>query len=98
MDNETFIGIMNEIKEKTTDDTGEIANLLSDLYSGFTGRLNEVNKLSEANETLKSNNETLKEQNMKLFLKVGNQVEPVTQPQNTKLTYESLFNEKGELI
>lgn len=96
MDNETFVGIMNQIKEKTNDDTGEIANLLSDLYSGFNGRLNEVEQLSEANNTLKTNNEALKEQNMKLFLKVGSEVKPI-QPEKTSLRYEDLFNEKGEL-
>lgn len=100
MDNETFLGIINQIKEKTSDETGEIANLLSDLYTGFNGRLNEVTTLTDANNTLKSNNEALKEQNMKLFLKVGTEVKPVTgTPENTgKRTYDSLFNEKGELI
>ncbi len=98
MDNETFVGIMNQIKEKATDETGEIANLLSDLYGGFNSRLNEVNTLTEANNTLKANNEMLKEQNMKLFLKVGNE-KANPEPQNTgKLKYDDLFNEKGELI
>ena len=99
MDNDTFLGIINQIKEKTSDETGEIANLLSDLYTGFNGRLNEVANLTEANTTLKSNNEALKEQNMKLFLKVGNEVKPVINSEHTqKRSYESLFNEKGELI
>lgn len=96
MESETFIEIMNQIKEKANDDTGEISNLLSDLYTGFNGRLNEVETLTEANNTLRTNNETLKEQNMKLFLKVGSEVKPI-QPEKTSLKYEDLFNEKGEL-
>lgn len=99
MDNETFLGIINQIKEKAPDETGEIANLLSDLYTGFTGKANEVTTLTEANTKLTANNDALKEQNMKLFLKVGSEVKPITQPENQgKRTYESLFNEKGELI
>ena len=99
MDNDTFLGIINQIKEKAPDETGEIANLLSDLYTGFTGKSNEVATLSEANTTLKSNNEALKEQNMKLFLKVGSEVKAIAKPdRQEKRTYESLFNEKGELI
>lgn len=99
MDNDTFLGIINQIKEKAPDETGEIANLLSDLYTGFNGKSNEVKTLTEANSTLKTNNEALKEQNMKLFLKVGSEVKAVATPDNPgKRTYESLFNEKGELI
>lgn len=99
MDNETFLGIINQIKDKTPDETGEIANLLSDLYTGFTGKNNEIENLTKANTTLTTNNEALKEQNMKLFLKVGSEIKQVASNENQgKRTYDSLFNEKGELI
>lgn len=105
MNKEDFTNIMNDIKSKVSDDTGEISNLLSDLYDGFDGVFNERDTLKTNNTELKTTNETLKEQNMKLFLRVG-------QPTNTNnksddsnasgnesdLSYDNLFNEEGELI
>ncbi len=59
--------------------------------------------LTETNKTLTADNETLRNANMKLFLRVGGAKEEQPNghdnPQNndTNLTYENLFNEKGEL-
>jgi len=104
MNKEQFTEIMNNIKSKVSDDTGEVSNLLADLYDGFDGVFNERETLRTTNTELNTTNETLKEQNMKLYLRVGSQ-EPANRGKDsgsnegddTELSYEDLFNEEGEL-
>ena len=81
----------------------EILASLSDDYesvlSESEGRETRVNELT-------ANNETLRAVNAKLFLKVGevqntppkDPTPPSEDPDKPKLTFESLFNDKGELI
>lgn len=105
MDKQGFTNIMNQIKEKVTDDTGEISNLLADLYDGFDGVFNERDTLKTNNTELNTTMATLKEQNMKLYLRVGAN-EPTNKSggagcsndgDEQELTYDNLFNEEGEL-
>lgn len=105
MNKEQFTQIMNDIKSKVSDDTGEVSNLLADLYDGFDGVFNERETLQTTNTELNTINATLKEQNMKLYLRTGSQ-EPGNKSKgsesdegdDTELSYEDLFNEEGELI
>lgn len=84
----------------------ELLTQLSEDYSETTATLTAH---AENIETLTKNNETLREVNAKLFLKVGssepvpnvpNPSEPVPEGSETQEipTYDSLFNEKGELL
>ena len=53
---------------------------------------------SAERDTLRSDNETLREANMKLFLRVGSKSEPDQKPGDQpkeKPKFEDLFNEKG---
>lgn len=55
---------------------------------------------TEERDQLRTDNETLREANMKLFLRVGNPKQQKQDPGGEpaeRLTYEKLFNEKGEL-
>ena len=80
----------------------EILTELSDEYeSVMTESETHAGKVQE----LTKNNETLRDVNAKLFLKVGTTTKethkeetPAPEEPETKLTYENLFNEKGELI
>lgn len=82
----------------------EILNGLSNDYESTQSTLETAN----ANvQTLTQNNENLRAANTKLFLQLGSTPKPEDKPgkapaQNSpeekKLTFESLFNEKGELI
>lgn len=102
MNKEKFTEIMNTIKSKVSDDTGEVSNLLADLYDGFDGVFNERDTLQKTNNELNTTNETLKEQNMKLYLRVG---QPTNKSKDddsnngdeSEMSYENLFNEEGEL-
>ena len=69
---------------------------------------NDLTSVYDANETLtasnakyEADNKKLQEYNMQLFLKVGNQTkkeEKIMEPEvKTKLKYEDLLNEKGEI-
>lgn len=74
----------------------------------LTALSDEVRTVCEANETLTAtnntlteNNKKLQEYNMELFLRVGKQQNtPKAEPapeEGSGLSYENLFNEKGEL-
>lgn len=105
MTKEKFTEIMNTIKSKVDDETGEVSNLLADLFDGFDGVFNERDTLSATNNELSTTNATLKEQNMKLYLRVGSP-EPANKGNGSssnegsddELSYDNLFNEEGELI
>lgn len=100
MTKDEFTAVMNKIKEKSTDDTGEVANLLADLYDGFDGVVNECTTLKATNTELSTKNTTLQEQNMKLYLRVGQPESNngnKTGKDDEELKYENLFNEEGEL-
>lgn len=81
----------------------EILNGLSNDYETTQNTLDNAN----ANvQTLTQNNENLRAANTKLFLQLGSTPKPEDKPgknppptQDEKpLTFESLFNEKGDLI
>ena len=81
----------------------ELLTTLSDDYetvlSESEGYANRVNELTEKNETLR-------DVNTKLFLKTGEKPKdppkdptpPSDEPDTPKITFESLFNDKGELM
>lgn len=103
MNKEKFTEIMNQIKEKSSDETGEISNLLADLFDGFDGVYNERDTLKETNNELSTTNEALKEQNMKLYLRVGQPTDKSdasksNEGEDLEMSYDDLFNEEGELI
>lgn len=74
---------------------------LSALSEDYETVLTSSENLTTENRTLTDNNERLRDANMKLFLKVGEpgKAAPDKRQESTepKLTFEALFNEKGEL-
>ena len=74
---------------------------LSALSEDYESVLTTSETLTDQNKTLTTNNEKLRDANMKLFLKVGEPGKAASEKrqEETKpeLTFEALFNEKGDL-
>lgn len=84
----------------TIEDAAERRAKLTTLTDGVNGLFDENKTLSEAKTKFEADNKKLQEYNMQLFLRVGGQTTPKEdehKPSESKLTYENLFNEKGEL-
>ena len=80
----------------------ELSVLLSTLTDDYTAMLSEREVEKTELEALKVDKEKLLDANMKLFLKVGHEKQPEEsqkeETEHTKtLSYDDLFNEKGEL-
>lgn len=82
------------------------SDLLTQLTEDYEQTLTDFESATANVTTLTANNETLREVNAKLFLKVGQTDKDIHKnedpnkgkddPEN-QLTFEALFNEKGEL-
>lgn len=84
----------------TLEDVAQIRDRLVALQNNVSKDYDELATLKTSNQELIANNEALRSANMKLFLQVGakSTEEDPTDPQpNEALTYDSLFNEKGEI-
>lgn len=79
-------------------DQGKLTQILSDLETDVTTFNTRFQDLEKQNQEQTSQIESLQKTNMNLFLKVGNQVpDKAVHTNEQKLSYEDLFNEKGEL-
>lgn len=97
----------SEVLGMATPEThARVSEILTELSGEFDHILTESETTSTEMQRLTKDNETLRQVNTKLFLKVGTPTEKVTPPVDEPtpapptetLTYENLFNEKGELI
>lgn len=84
------------------DDDVQRRELLSQLREEAEKDYDSLATLTETNATLLQDNEDLRSANMKLFKRVGMSKEESNDnhenlDNDTTLTYEGLFNEKGEL-
>lgn len=80
------------------------SEILTAISEGFETTLTESEQAQNRVSELTANNETLRDVNAKLFLKVGSKSstvtdpEPPTQTDTDPVSFDTLFNEKGELI
>lgn len=81
------------------------SGLLVQLVDDYGTTLDSLSEATATADKLTENNEALRKVNADLFLKVGHTIpnKPEDKPNEgqddeSKLTYEALFNEKGELI
>lgn len=93
----------------TPENQATMTELLTQLSDDYEQVTTNIEDLTARNTTLTTNNETLRAVNAKLFLKVGEtdkinqsqnvsrETPPAEEPEET-LTYEALFNEKGDLL
>lgn len=98
--------IINQLLGMATPDNQAAASeLLTQLTDDYEKTLTAHETATANVATLTANNETLRQVNAKLFLRVGESeskppkpTEPPKDDPETELTFEKLFNEKGELI
>jgi len=86
----------------TCEDDVERRTILADLSEKVSSVFDSHDSYKDLYEKSNADNEKLREANMKLFLKVGDEKEPATQvtpqePQKQELKFEDLFDEKGML-
>lgn len=88
----------------TTEDAAARRALLTEVTDNVNAVYDSNDSLTAANTKFETDNKKLQEYNMQLFLKVGGQKQPpaagagAEPPAENNLTYDKLFNEKGELI
>ena len=84
------------------DSQAEASKILTSISEGFESLETQINELTTAKSQLTENNEKLRAVNADLFLKVGNKEKPEekadTFDNDNVPSFDSLFNEKGELI
>ena len=111
MDKATFLKKIKEIG--TCEDDAQRRVLLTEINDEVSNVFDENENLKTANEDLttlndqfKNDNETLRQANMKMFLKIGEDKPEgettknstgITNPVEDKKNFEDLFNEKGGL-
>lgn len=102
---------INEVLEAinnigTCEDAVERRTLLDNLRNGVQPDYDKIAELEEANKQLSEKNDKLSKANMDLFLQIPSKKSEENNDNNvgnqgteepTKLKYEDLFNEKGEL-
>ena len=93
------ITVQNKIKEiGTCEDETQRRELLTQLEEAVSSDYDRLTELETTNETLNSDNESLRSANMKLFLRVGDHkaggTDPIEEPKE-KREFKNLFNEKG---
>lgn len=91
----------------TAESQARVSELLTSLSDDYAETLTKYETANNSLSDLQTKNETLREVNAKLFLKVGETdketKKPIVEEAGTKdpepaPTFDALFNEKGELI
>lgn len=99
MDKTEFIKRIQAIG--SCEDTTNRLELLAQLQDDATPDYDKLNELETKNTQLSTDNETLRQANMKMFLRLGEQREPedktLKDDKPEKRKFEDLFNEKGEI-
>lgn len=97
---------LDEMLQKMTDigtaeDDASRRAIITEVSDEIKTVFGTVDTLTESKNKLDADNKKLQEYNMQLFLKVGGQKKQEVTPEGDEpdknLTYENLFNEKGEL-
>ena len=101
---EEFLKLITDIG--SCDDEVQRRELLAQLSEEASKDYDNMATLTETNETLMNDNETLRSANMKLFLRVGEEKNAdekrkdetgVDNKSIEKRSFDDLFNEKGEI-
>ena len=111
MTREEFKSLVDGIKEKLDETSGALlAEDLIAILSAFNAKMEELEKLTEENTKLKTDNEEILKVNGQLFQKVGsipkekNNEEKIIDedeeeiPDEEKITVEDVIDEKGEIV
>lgn len=105
MEKQDFLNKLTEIG--SCDDDVQRRELLAQLSEEASKDYDNLSTLTATNQTLVNDNETLRQANMKLFLRVGEEKDPdgkrkdetgIDGKQKEKRSFDKLFNEKGGLL
>lgn len=101
MTGDEHTALIQKIRQSLSDE-GQVSTLLAQLSEDYTNVLADSAEKTTKAEQLTKDNESLRSANMQLFLKVGNnpgpeKKDPEDKPEDKKLSFENLFNEKGGL-
>lgn len=104
MTKEEFKLAMEDITNNLSDQ-GKVTSTLANLYNNYETIYDEKETISTLNKDLKKENADLKAYNFDLFRQVGQQNKEMENTSSKELqddkeevlSYEDLFNEKGEL-
>lgn len=87
------------------DHQARTSEILTNISEGFQSVLNNSEQANKKVDELTIKNETLRKVNTDLFLKTGTKTEPKKDPEpptqsepNEPVSFDTLFNDKGELI
>lgn len=100
MDKQEFLERITEIGKQ--EDVAEMRAMLTTLSDDAGVVFDERESLSESNKQYVEDNEKLRQANMKLFLQVGEQrkpeePEPVVPPKPQRMSFDALFDDKGNI-
>ena len=98
MTQEEFTQHLRDIKLNLSDE-GKVTELLANISDGFSEVVANANTVTQTNEQLTQDNESLRASNMQLFLRIGVPAEKDDKKQDEepkKKSFDELFNEKGE--
>ena len=100
---EEFNGVLTEIMTNISD-VGIVSTLLEKIREAFANNFKHLEEEQTNVINLKEEIDSLRESNMNLFLKLGNEVtgnntnpDPDPDPDPEPPSFDDLFNEKGEL-
>lgn len=83
-------------------DTGKISEMVEEMRAGFNEEFSRADSAETQRDTFKEQVESLQKANMALFLKSGELIKETEDLKIDKkpetVNFESLFDEKGELI
>lgn len=86
------------------EDRGAVSTTLDDLRANYYEVVQHAEDVEAERDRLKEENDKLQAANMELFLRVGKtgtaepEPEEETEPEEPALSYDDLFDDKGELI
>lgn len=98
MDKQTILDTIKNIG--TCEDDATRRTMLADFEKDLSADYDRLSELETTTTDLNSQIEKLRNDNMQLFLSIGSKAEPDrpgTDNKKEPLTYEALFNDKGEL-
>ena len=100
MDKQAFLDKITEIGQ--LDDAAQMRTMLASLSDDVSTVFDERETLSQQNQNYAQDNESLRSANMKLFLQVGEQRQqepPAPEPPKPqRMSFDALFDEKGNII
>ena len=106
MTREEHKAITNQLLQMVTPEQQAAASgLLVQLTDDYGGTLDTLEQATDTAAKLTENNEALRKVNADLFMRVGQTIPDIKkenenndQQDDNQLTFEALFNEKGELL